>query len=348
MSLMIAQPDVADHSTRSVDGRVRCAIVGSVTDWIVDLDGVMWRGEQPISGSRDAVRSLLDRGDRVLFCTNNSTMAADERLVRTIGPAGAAGASMVTSADAVCLLVKADERVLVLGSPGLSGVLSEAGVGVTSTTELARELHRGALWSDPGAVRSAVEGFDAVVVGFAGDCDYEQLDLASSAVRHGARLLATNTDPTFPAAGRIRPGTGAIVAALETATGHRAEVAGKPHPPMAEIILGRLDRRGHGGPGPGSITTAHAGESRATAAQAAPMIVVGDRMDTDGALAAQLGCDFALVLSGVTTKAPVAGSLPGGSAVPGTGVEGLEAVASDLAALVEGRLIAGSLPHGVL
>lgn len=115
---------------------------------------------------------------------------------------------------------------------------------------------------------------DAVVVGLHLDFDYERLTAAAGAVRRGARLIGTNDDPTFPTPAGLLPGGGAILAAVATAAGVDPVVAGKPHEPMAELVRARL---GEGG------------------------TVVGDRADTDGALARRLGYRFVLVLSGSTT-----------------------------------------------
>ncbi len=127
---------------------------------------------------------------------------------------------------------------------------------------------------------------NAVVVGLDQDLTYGDLARAADAVRAGARLVATNDDATLPTPSGPVPGAGSIVAAVSVASGATPEIAGKPHPPTADAIRARVP----------------AGELR---------VVVGDRPSTDGALAAQLGVPFALVLSGVTSRAD-AGELPEG------------------------------------
>lgn len=256
-----------------------CECVG-VTDWVVDLDGVMWRGRVPITGSADAVGELLARGDRVLFCSNNSAESGEARAAR-LGEQGVPeGCEVVTSADAVCALVEPGERVLVLGGPGLSAALADRGARPIPSAEV-----------DPGPlVRRAAEPaaagggrpFDAVVVGLTREFGYRDLDAAAAAVRCGARLLASNADTTFPGADGLHPGCGSLVAAVEAASGRSAVVAGKPHGPMVELLRSRLAMA----PVPG--------------AEAARVVVVGDRGDTDGRLAQALGVPFLLVLSGVT------------------------------------------------
>ena len=92
----------------------------------------------------------------------------------------------------------------------------------------------------------------------------------------GARFVATNLDPTYPVAGGLVPGAGALVAAVSTASGTRPEVAGKPEAAMVALVHARWGTTG---------------------------VVVGDRPSTDGALAVALEWPFALVLSGVAGSA---------------------------------------------
>ncbi|MFZ4585486.1 MAG: HAD-IIA family hydrolase [Acidimicrobiia bacterium] len=138
----------------------------------------------------------------------------------------------------------------------------------------------------PGVVEAlAAAGFevvregtaDAVVVGWHRDFDFDRLTVAMRAIRAGACFIATNTDATYPTETGLLPGGGAIVAAIATASGVEPMVAGKPHAPMAALVRDRFGTRG---------------------------VMVGDRIDTDGAFAAELDWLFALVLSGVTESVP--------------------------------------------
>ena len=127
--------------------------------------------------------------------------------------------------------------------------------------------------SDPTAASAVV---DVVVVGYHPTFDYQRMTAASTAVRNGARLLGTNDDSTYPTAAGPVPGGGALLASIAVASGVTPEVAGKPHQPIAEMVHALLGPDG---------------------------VMVGDRPDTDGAFAVTLGWKFALVLTGVTTKA---------------------------------------------
>jgi 4-nitrophenyl phosphatase len=163
---------------------------------------------------------------------------------------------VLTSAVAAASLVVPGERVRCCGGPGLR-------------TEL---LARGALVVDDDDVGLV----DAVVVGYDPAFDYTALTRAMRAIRAGARFVAANQDATYPTDEGLLPGNGAIVAAIETASGVAPVVAGKPHPPMLGLVRDRLGPEG---------------------------MLVGDRPDTDGAFARALGYRFALVLTGVTSAA---------------------------------------------
>ena len=116
----------------------------------------------------------------------------------------------------------------------------------------------------------------AVVAGLDLSLTYESLTRAVMAVERGSRFVATNTDVTYPTPEGLWPGAGALVAAVEAATGVTAEVAGKPHLPMRSLLEERLAGRG--------------------------VAVIGDRAETDVALGVAEGGQTILVLTGVTTS----------------------------------------------
>ena len=229
--------------------------------WVIDLDGVVWLAGQPIPGAGEAVELLRNHGVRVVFATNNSAPTVDELIARMLRADIATEAhDIVTSAQAAASLVGPGESVFALADGGAREAL----------------LARGAKLVDEGLVDEGPvdEGpVDAVVVGWTRDFTFDRLARAADAVRAGARLIGTNEDPTHPTPAGLLPGSGALLASVVTASGHDAQVAGKPHRPMVDLI-NALHR---------DVT-----------------VVVGDRPSTDGLLARALGAPFALVLSGVT------------------------------------------------
>lgn len=227
---------------------------------LCDLDGVIWLAHEPIPGSVEAVARLRASGRRVVFVTNNSAavVAAQEEALAAIGIP--AEGDVLTSAMAAATLVQPGERVLVCGGPGIAEAV--AGRGAVAVAG-----------DDPDGV-----DVDTVVVGMHREFDYERMRIAATAVRRGARLIASNDDATYPTPAGPIPGGGAILAAIATASGRPPEViAGKPHAPMAAAVRALL----------GELADAE-------------LLMVGDRPNTDGAFALTLGCAYALVRSGVT------------------------------------------------
>src|ERR1019366_6593541 len=146
-----------------------------------------------------------------------------------------------------------------------------------------------------------------VVVGLARHFDYDLCDAAASLVRSGARYVATNTDPTLPTPDGLKPGAGAIVAAISAASGRDPEIAGKPSLAMCAMVRSRV----------------------------AVGAVVGDRASTDGRFAAALGVPFAHVVSDVddapaddavraTTLLDAVLALVGGERAPGPSTGGAD------------------------
>lgn len=224
---------------------------------VCDLDGVIYRGTEGVPGAAAALEALELAGYDLVFCTNNSSRTPDQTAQRISGITEyqARGEQVISSAQAAATLLRAGTRAFVLGGEGIRSALVEVGVDVTTEWERA----------------------DAVVAGIDLELSYGRLADATRAVRGGARLIATNTDATFPSENGLLPGAGSLIAALETATGSTAEIAGKPHAPMQKLIAERVTK--------------------------SPVWVVGDRPETDLAMAEARGWHKVLVLSGVTSTA---------------------------------------------
>ncbi len=220
--------------------------------WVLDLDGVIWLAGNPIPGSPEAVRRVHDAGETMAFVTNNSGPTLAEYVAR-LARAGidVDAAELLTSSQAAASLLTPGTRAAVVGDPGIKEALDTRGVAVVHPADKP----------------------DAVVVGRSVNLDFAELAAAATAIRAGARFVATNEDATFPTPHGLEPGAGAVVAYLEVSSGRKAEVAGKPHQAAADLLRARFGPAG---------------------------LVVGDRPDTDGLFAQVIGAPFALVLSGVT------------------------------------------------
>lgn len=230
---------------------------GSASLWIIDLDGVVWLAGEPIGDVSGAVAELRRHGARVVFATNNSAPTTEQLLGRlaAVGIESDPG-DLATSAAAAASLFERGQTVGVLAEAGVYQALESRGVHTAET-----------------------EAVDAVVVGWSRAFDFDRLADTAGAARAAGRLVATNQDPTHPTPSGLVPGSGALVAAVATASGLTPEVAGKPHRAMAALMQDRF------------------GFADGDAA----VVMVGDQPGTDGALAERLGIPFALVDSGVTS-----------------------------------------------
>jgi glycerol-1-phosphatase len=229
---------------------------------LVDLDGVVWVGRELVPGSAEALRELLAAGMEVVFVTNN--------------PGKPAAAYVERLRDAG--IPVADDRVVTAGEAAASLAVERVGTGQTAFVIGAPAFHdtvaaAGLELLDGEAGRAA----DVVLVSGHRGFDYEELLTATLALQRGAALFATSRDPTLPMPGGAWPGTGAVLAAVETASGATAEIGGKPEPHLFELARGRLG-----------------------AAERVGM--VGDRISSDIEGGRRAGLETILVLSGATSR----------------------------------------------
>ncbi|MSQ23146.1 MAG: HAD-IIA family hydrolase [Chloroflexi bacterium] len=189
---------------------------------LLDLDGVMYRGNTSLPGAQEILPALAEMGIKHAFVTNNSTLTPEsvaEKLNQMSVPA--LPSQVVTSsgatADYLLTLEPAGSRVLVVGEDGLRSALRNAGF----------EL--------------ADESVSCVAVGLDRTLTYDRLARACVALHAGARFIATNADPGLPVEGGLWwPGAGAIVAALRTASGRDPDIVGKPFPTLLRVAMARL------------------------------------------------------------------------------------------------------------
>ncbi len=231
--------------------------------YLLDLDGVVYRGEQVLPGAREFVEWLDATGRQTLYLSNNSFATPDEvaaKLERLGMPqprgrvltAGYAAARMVAERHP-------GGRVYVLGVPSVQRMVEEAGLRVIG---------------DGGADEPPP---DAILVGLDRTLTYDRLRRALRAVLAGADFIAVNRDPRLPVEDGFEPGTGAITAALEYASGKQAEIVGKPAPGIVREAM------------------------RLLGARPEQTLMVGDGLDLDIVAGHAAGVKTVLVLTGLTT-----------------------------------------------
>jgi glycerol-1-phosphatase len=240
------------------------AIVDRYAGVVFDIDGVLVHGRDALPGAADTFAAVLERGLPVVVLTNNASRTPEQvaAMLQATGIA-ARPEQVLTSAQAAAALIPPGTRCLMVGMDGLATALRERGC---------------VLVDEPAEA-------EAVVVGAKFDLVFDDLRRATLALNAGARFVGTNGDASYPTPEGRWPGTGAIIAALATASGRVAELAGKPEAAMFQAAAQRL--RGDG-----------------------RLLMVGDRHETDVAGAAALGWDTALVLTGITVRDEVAGLAP--------------------------------------
>jgi len=194
---------------------------------LLDLDGVVYLGDQRIEYAAEALAAAAALGMRRAFVTNNALRTPGtvaERLSAIGVPAGAS--DVVTSAQAAAAVLEQrlprGARVLVLGGEGLRVAIGEAGFAAVTTAD-----------EEPAAV---AQGYDPTL-------DYNRLAEAALAVARGAVWVACNGDLTVPTPRGLLPGNGALVALVAAATGRMPEFAGKPGWALHEQSLLRSGAR---------------------------------------------------------------------------------------------------------
>ncbi len=230
---------------------------------LLDLDGVVYRGPDPIAGAAESLEQARAGGMRFGFVTNNASRTPEQVAAHLVDlGVPAAPAEVVTSAQAAAALsverFGLGRRVFVVGSDGLRAAVADAG-----------QILVDSYLADPPP--------EIVVQGFSPDLRYEDLAQATFVVAAGAHWVATNTDTTLPTARGIQPGNGTLVAVVAAATGRSPLVAGKPERALVDEAVKRT--------------------------AASRPLMVGDRLDTDIEGAVRTGMDSLLVLTGISTVA---------------------------------------------
>lgn len=193
-----------------------------ISAFIIDMDGVLYRGNTAIPGARDFVSALEETGRKFLLLTNNSSLtpAQYEAKLANMG-IKVPKEKIFTSAQATALYLRtiagAGAKVFLIGMDGIREALLAEGFTLSEDKDV-----------------------DFVVVGIDFNLSYEKLKRATLAIRAGATFIGTNPDKTLPMEEGLYPGNGAILAALEASTGAKPVIVGKPSPLIFEMALKRL------------------------------------------------------------------------------------------------------------
>jgi 4-nitrophenyl phosphatase len=248
---------------------------------LVDLDGVVYRGTEPVPGVAAVLAARANLGDDVVYVTNNSMWYRTEYVTRLAAMGAPVDPDRVVSSPRATALYLRDHepdvrRVLAVGAGGLERELRDAGYEVTTAGHAATLAGRDGIesWAAAGEP-------DAVVVGLDPQLTYMRVAVAADCIRLGARFIATNRDPVYPTERGLRPGAGSVVAAIEATTGVTPVSIGKPAPYLLEEA------------------------ARAVGREAAGAVMIGDGIGTDLAAARAVGARCVLMLTGVATREQV-------------------------------------------
>lgn len=242
---------------------------------IVDMDGVLWHGNQPLPGLTDFFQALRDRQLPFILATNNASMTPEQYVVKLermgvpVTPD-----EILTSGMATALYLAehpdidpASTSVFVIGEKGARQPLVDR--GFTLMEEYQRNETR---------IHVEDSRADIVVCGLDRELSWNKLATAALNIGNGAKFIGTNADTTLPTERGVSPGNGAILAALKAATGIAPTIIGKPEPVIYEQALALLG------------------------IDPAETVAIGDRLDTDILGAVRTNIRSILVLTGISTE----------------------------------------------
>jgi 4-nitrophenyl phosphatase len=240
---------------------------------IIDMDGVLWHGDQPLPGLTDFFQTLYELEIRFILATNNASLTP-QQYVAKLARMGVTVAQndILTSGMATALYLAehtdpATTRVFVLGEDGARQPLSERGFTLTGLYEV-----------NNSNSKTLNNGADIVVCGKDETLTWDKLATATLNIRAGAKFIGTNADVTLPTEHGITHGNGAILAALQVATGVTPIIIGKPEPIIYQQALALLG------------------------VDPALTVAIGDRLETDILGAIRTGIRSIMVLTGISTQ----------------------------------------------
>ncbi len=247
---------------------------------------MVYRASESVPGVGPALAARAELGDDVVYVTNNSMYYHADYASRLAGHGAPVGPDcVVTSARATAIHVRDHlpdvRRVLAVGASGLDRELREAGFDVVTAAHAATRMSQEGIdgWSAAGHP-------DAVIVGLDQQLTYMRVAAAADCIRAGALFIATNRDPVYPTERGLRPGAGAVVAAVETASQTAPLLSiGKPERYLLEAA------------------------AQAAGGELASAVMIGDAL-TDITAGRAVGIRTVLMLTGVTSRATADGLPP--------------------------------------
>lgn len=197
------------------------SLLASIRHLIVDMDGVLWRGDQPMPGLTDFFAALRTLGVRFVLATNNASKRPDEYQAKLARfgvevPLEAILTSAQATADYLSALAPPGTPVYAIGGSGVRAALEEKGFVLTE------------------------EDARYVVVGWDPDLHWKKMAQAALLIQRGAVLIGTNPDTTYPTPAGLVPGNGSNLAVLELTTGVKPVVIGKPEPWLYRAAMARM------------------------------------------------------------------------------------------------------------
>ncbi|MBN1889748.1 MAG: HAD-IIA family hydrolase [Thermoflexales bacterium] len=244
--------------------------LGTIRGLISDMDGVLWRGNQPMPGLVDFVSFLRQAGIRLILATNNASKRSADYVERLAGfgvtvPQDEISCTAEAAAEHLAAL-SPGARAFVIGEPALESALAERGLVIVpeEAVPLGVKIDKLA---------------DYVIVGWNRRLTWEKLTRATLLIRGGACFVGTNADRTWPSEYGLLPGNGATLAFLQAATDVEPMIIGKPGQIVFEQAMKRLGL------------------------EAAQVAMLGDRLETDIEGGQRAGLTTIFVCSGVQSRA---------------------------------------------
>ncbi|MGR3741992.1 TIGR01457 family HAD-type hydrolase [Companilactobacillus sp. DQM5] len=235
-------------------------------NYLIDLDGTMYRGSEKIPEAKSFINKAINDPDvNYYFLTNNTTKTPQQvadNLTKNHGITAEANQVITPSLATAFYLTENNSRIseksaYVIGEMGLKTAIYSTGIKYDEVNP------------------------DYVIVGLDYDVTYHKFELATLAIKRGAKFIGTNADTNLPNERGLVPGAGSVISLVETSTQQRAMYIGKPDKPIIDYALKEFSLKKE------------------------ETIMVGDNYNTDILCGLDNGLDTLLVYSGVSTKEDV-------------------------------------------